>query len=53
MRDYEYKVTFKTGLFEIVRAGNKNEAKILAQAKQIKKANRYAVSKVEKIDERR
>jgi len=46
----KYRVTFETGLVEIVRAGCEATGTILAQAEQIKKGNRYEVTSIEKID---
>ena len=43
MKQYKYKVIFTNHCFEIVHAGNKKEAIILAQAEQIKKGNTYNV----------
>lgn len=46
MRQYIYKVRFFTDQEEYVIAFNGEEAKILAQAKQIQKGNNYQVLSV-------
>lgn len=46
MQLYEYKVIFGTGEIEIVSASCENDAKILAQARQIKKGNNCEVIKI-------
>ena len=51
MRRKYFKVEFTTGEIEQVRAFNKHEARILAQAEQIKKGNEYKyISKVCEVD---
>lgn len=49
MKQRRFKVVFKTGKEEIVTATYEDEAKILAQAEQIKKGNQYVVSHIEEI----
>lgn len=45
----EYRVTFTTGQCEIVCAFSAQEARILAQARQIRKGNKHEVKTVEEI----
>ena len=49
MKNYLYLTRFKTGEFETVWAGCVKTARILAQAEQIKKGNRYAIVCIEKM----
>lgn len=49
MRHIKYLVTFTTGQTEIVYCFNPMEAKILAQAEQIKKGHDFEVSSLKDI----
>lgn len=46
MKNYEYIISFVSGLWEVVHADSERAAKILAQAEQIKKGNNCEVSNV-------
>ena len=49
MKQCRFKVVFQTGQEEFVTATYQEEAKILAQAEQIKKGNQYVVSYIIEI----
>jgi hypothetical protein len=46
MKQHLYRVLFNTGLFDEVWAFGEEEARIIAQARQIEKGNRYTVEGV-------
>lgn len=46
MKFIKYTVTFVTGIVEVIYALNKVEAKILAQAQQIRLGNSYTVKSI-------
>jgi hypothetical protein len=47
MNNHKFSVQFTSGLSEDVRCGNSEQARILAQAKQIEKGNSYVIKKIE------
>ena len=49
MKQSAYEVTFMSGTKVTVTAFNENEAKILAQAEQIKQGNNYHVGRIDKV----
>lgn len=51
MKPYTFEVTFSTGIKTMVSAYSKEQARILAQAEQIKLGNNYYVSTILKIED--
>jgi len=49
MKPKRFKVLFDTGEIEVVEAFSQKTAKILAQARQIQKGNRYCVSRIQEV----
>jgi hypothetical protein len=49
MKQTQYKVWFKSGGLIVLWAWNKTEAKILAQAMQIKDGKNYQVENIEEV----